>query len=144
MYRIRKRFRFEAAHQLEEAYSAACSDCIHGHSYIVDVYIVSRTLNTAGMVMDFGLVSKICCFIKEEWDHALFLPSNIAIQHQNLPEKTLVTTENPTAENMAKWIYQRIFTDIQEAGGNEPEDLKLQKVRVHETHTGWAEFGEVM
>ena len=48
MYTLRKQFKFESAHQLYDAYSSCCKDCIHGHSYLVEVFFSSDKLDNTG------------------------------------------------------------------------------------------------
>lgn len=136
MYTIRKKFKFEMAHQLSDAYSKCCSEQIHGHSYICELFFTARVLDKSGMVVDFGEVkAKIKDYI-DSWDHCLVMPGT-------MPEdyiKTLikynknikVVEYNPTAENMAKDMYIQIKFIIPQ----------LSKVRLHETDTGWAEYYE--
>jgi len=148
MFRIRKRFTFEAAHQLLDAYSKDCSLTIHGHSYIVEVFLVSQGLDQMGMVLDFGLLKPAIDDIKARWDHALLLPrsllktlsakarwdSKIEMFPNNMP---------PTAEVMAQMLFNHFSEYIdgllqqQTRGGLK---MRIEKVRIHETETGWAEY----
>ena len=48
MYTIRKLFRFEMAHQLSKAFSTACSEQIHGHSYVCEVFFAKEALLVEG------------------------------------------------------------------------------------------------
>lgn len=54
--RIRKLFKFEAAHIVRNCSSVRCRQNIHGHSFKVELVLKSGTLDNAGMVMDFGLL----------------------------------------------------------------------------------------
>ena len=53
---IRKLFRFEAAHIVRDCSTDRCRENIHGHSFIVELFLQSNTLDNAGMVYDFGLL----------------------------------------------------------------------------------------
>lgn len=134
MFTIRKKFKFEAAHRLSSSYSKCCQG-IHGHSYIVEVFFRSEHLNQDGMVIDFGLVSEKVKELFDAWDHALLLEAaenpNITQTFQGV-SKVVLTNWNPTAENMAREIYYRLY-------GSFPQ---LYKVRVHETDSGYAEYQE--
>lgn len=139
MFTVRKVFRFEAAHVLASAFSKACTDSIHGHSYVVEVFLRSRELNQDGMVVDFGLVKELISDLIATWDHALILPSC------HKPEdfggkKTVIFPCNPTAENMAFVLFKQIRDRLWGSIKNSKEGLIVWKVRVHETTTGWAEF----
>ena len=141
MYTIRKQFKFEMAHQLKDAYSKSCTN-LHGHSYIVEVFFQSRDLDETGMVIDFGQVSDLIKdYIDTYWDHALVMPNNhdksylkVLAKHN---KKLRVVNYNPTAENMSRVIYEEVRDILSE--GNMNCNL-VQKVRVHETATGWAEY----
>jgi hypothetical protein len=53
-------------------------------------------------------------------------------------KKLIITPYNPTAEFMAMDMYFVIYNLLKSAGVN----CELEKVRIHETTTGWAEFSE--
>lgn len=140
MFRIRKQFKFEMAHQLSHAYSACCSDTIHGHSYLLEVFF-KGPLDDTGMVIDFGEVSKeFKRYIDDEWDHALVMPADMDQEYIDVlnkyNKKLRLVSYNPTAERMAEDIY-KVFECILE-GIN--KDHLLERVRIHETATGWAEY----
>jgi len=134
MYTIRKQFKFEMAHQLLQAYSTACSEQIHGHSYLCEVFLASKKLDKTGMVVDFSAVKdKIGDYINS-WDHALVMPSDMPNEYLDCLSKFNVNLKivdyNPTAEAMAKDIFDYI----------KKQKLPVVKVRLHETTTGWAEY----
>lgn len=147
MFRIRKRFSFEGAHQLAPGMceTQACSDTIHGHSYKVDVFLTSPRLNVAGMVLDFSCLSFIKDIV-EEWDHALILSPYVnepylgALMEWNL--KLKVMDFNPTAENIAMELFDRIKRRLQEDFPANAGSVVLEKVRVWETEKAWAEYSE--
>jgi 6-pyruvoyltetrahydropterin/6-carboxytetrahydropterin synthase len=134
MYIIRKKFKFEMAHQLVDAYSKACSDQIHGHSYICEVFFSSQKLDNTGMVVDFTQIKdKIKPYI-DSWDHALVMSADMPIEYLDCLIKynknLKIVKYNPTAENMAKDIFEYI----------EQQMPNCLKVRLHETDTGYAEY----
>jgi 6-pyruvoyltetrahydropterin/6-carboxytetrahydropterin synthase len=130
MYSIRKKFRFEASHILSSSYSKACQS-LHGHSYVVELFFWSKELNRDGMVIDFGEVKDIIGSLIEQFDHATVTGPDTML---NLPAKSkrVHMTNNPTAENMARYFYERIKRLLPQ----------LETVRVHETETGFAECYE--
>lgn len=154
MFRIRKQFRFEAAHQLDEAFTKLCSDTIHGHSYLVELFISSERLDKTGMVIDFGELKPTINNLKDVLDHAIILsPALITKYGDSLKahSKRIIPMDNPTAEGMAEFIFNRVATFLelrntplrrQAYSGSAVlfNDPRLEKVRVHETDTGWAEF----
>jgi len=144
MFTIRKQFKFEMSHQLEKAYSSACTDCLHGHSYLCEVFFQSKDLDETGMVIDFGLVKKIIGGYINEWDHALVLPAslydvymkNSAFRENNTKVKK--TSYNPSAEEMSRDMYKYIKKVLR---AHAPH-VTLKSIRLHETTTGWAEYSE--
>ena len=138
MYRICKSFRFEAAHQLERAFSKACVKSIHGHSYKVELFLTSRCLDPDLMVVDFGVLADFIDAIKSVWDHALILPRKLFAEFGEMPSnKTVVLEASPTAEVMASILLEGLVETVSKIPAS--NRLRVEKVRVHETETGWAE-----
>lgn len=50
MYKVKKRIVVSAAHYLTLDYESKCSG-IHGHNWVIDVYLKSPSLNANGMVV---------------------------------------------------------------------------------------------
>lgn len=145
MYTVRKLFKFEASHILASAYSKACTDSIHGHSYKVEVFIQAEDLNCDQMVLDFGKLKDMTAGLWHKWDHSLTLPEQMKglVNERVNGKPILYSSKNPTAEWMAKEFFDVInksviaLTDVSDNFIG-----KLLKVRVHETDTGWAEYEE--
>jgi len=136
MYQIRKKFKFEAAHMLTNAYSKECMN-VHGHSYIVEIFLRKEILNNEGMIFDFKKLKEIVKSVIDSWDHALIIESVI---YNEVPKEQLKNLGkivcfpcNPTAENMAGILYNEVKRQI---------GSTLYKVRIHETETGYAEYWE--
>ena len=144
MYTIRKKFTFEMAHQLSKAYSAACSDCIHGHSYILELFFSSPVLDRTGMVIDFGEIKTILKSYIDKWDHAIVMHEvmnpEYLVMLQKYNSKIILLEDNPTAEVMTRIIFGDITNLIQKK--YQIKNFKLSKVRLHETTTGYAEYFE--
>ena len=139
MFRIRKLFKFEAAHILEGAYSEVCTATIHGHSYKIELFLVAKELNTDEMVLDFKHLGGMwACY-----DHALFLPPSMDSQpyRKNSTSRVFQLGANPTAEVMARHFYVTVNDYLQDKHSDEyNRRFWVEKVRVHETDTGWAEY----
>lgn len=104
MYEVKKRLEISAAHKLELDYESKCSN-LHGHNWLVDVYLRSETLDSNGMIMDF---THIKSKILDKFDHKVIND---------------VVDFNPTAENFAKYICDELQphcyrVDVQESIGN--------------------------
>ena len=143
---IRKQFKFEAAHQLEDAYTKACSDCIHGHSYTAELVLSSKFLGPNDMVVDFGELKPFINSIREQWDHGLHLHDNKRVWIDPLIEAGILKESkvtfwrmNPTAEAMARSLYNSLCRYITDKGSHW-NCVTVVAVRVHETSTGWGEW----
>jgi len=106
MYRITKRIEIAGAHHLSLSYESPCQR-IHGHSWIVTVYCEAsddEVEANGGMVIDFTKIKQVV----------------MSLDHRDLNE--IFTNENPTAENIARWICHQIphcyQVDVQESEGN--------------------------
>ena len=103
VYCISKRMEIAGCHQLTLPYSSKCSQ-LHGHNWIITVYLASQELNPQGMVEDFKHVKKA---IAGYLDHGNF--------NELLPF-------NPTAENISAWVVEQFpacyRAIVEESGGN--------------------------
>ncbi len=137
--RITKEFDFEMAHALD-FHNGKCKN-IHGHSYKLSVTLLGApkqdSSSDSGMVMDFkDLKSIINELIIDELDHALMLQENspyLAVTSSANTPKLVTTSYQPTCENMLLDFASRITNAI-------PEDLKLIKLTLRETASGYAEW----
>ena len=117
MYEILVRNRFAAAHSLKE-YDGPCAR-LHGHTWHVEVAVRGRQLDRRGMLVDFKEIKAGVKKIIEELDH------------QNLNDLEPFKdggAENPTAENLARYIYLRLGEMVKPELG-----LQLALVRVWES-----------
>ncbi len=97
MYKIRKRIEVAGSHCLKLDYESPCKN-LHGHNWFVTVEISSKVLDKNGMVMDFKKLKGII----QDKVHDI-------IDHKNIND---VLPFNPTAENMAKWIFEEINSKL--------------------------------
>jgi 6-pyruvoyltetrahydropterin/6-carboxytetrahydropterin synthase len=89
-----KEFTFEAAHRLPGVPDEHKCARLHGHSYRVEVHVAGDVDPRSGMVMDFADI------------RAAFAPIRDRLDHYYLNE--IEGLENPTSENLARWIWQRL------------------------------------
>jgi len=94
MYEIKVKTDFSAAHNLKN-YHGKCEH-LHGHNWIVEARFNYKTLDKDGMAVDFKEAKKVLKFAIEIVDHAY------------LNEVKELKNINPTSENMAKFIYDRV------------------------------------
>ena len=92
MYELIVESEFSAAHRLRE-YQGACEK-LHGHNYRVEMVVASEKLDALGMVADFRDLKRILQEAGARYDHA-FLNELAEFQKQN-----------PTAENMARVLFE--------------------------------------
>jgi 6-pyruvoyltetrahydropterin/6-carboxytetrahydropterin synthase len=102
-----------SAHFLR-GYEGKCKN-LHGHTWKIEVTIVSVDLDAIGMVADFVVLKKK---LKE------FL---MTIDHVCLNDLEYFKKNNPTTENIAKYTYQNF--------GKAVAPLKIKEVRVWESAT---------
>ena len=91
MYYVSKRMEVAGSHHLDLPYESKCSN-LHGHNWIITVHCKSEKLTDYGMIVDFALVKKEI--------HGV-------LDHSNIND-VLDNRINPTAENMAKWICDKV------------------------------------
>jgi len=108
MFKVTKRIEFCYGHRLMN-YAGKCRH-LHGHNGRVEVDLQVEQLDGRGMVVDFGDVKRhLKMWMDETLDHRMLLcqddPILPVLQQQGEP--VFVMDENPTAENIAKLIYQQ-------------------------------------
>ncbi|MCX5715503.1 MAG: 6-carboxytetrahydropterin synthase QueD [Candidatus Omnitrophica bacterium] len=122
MYKICAISDFSAAHMLR-GYKGKCEN-MHGHNWKVEVFVSAKELDEIGMVIDFKEIKKALNAVLEELDH------------KNLNETAYFKKVNPTSENIAKYIYDRLFAQQLAADG------RRLKVKVWESDTACAIYEE--
>lgn len=141
MFVVRKKYRFELAHQLQNAATACCHETIHGHGYVAEVFVRSEELNDNGMVVDFGAMDVIKKFI-ELLDHSLIVPDTFPAEYvealKAYNKKCYVMSFNPTAEKLAVYM----FNEMRHVRFADNRSARVYRVRLHETDSGYAEAGE--
>jgi 6-pyruvoyltetrahydropterin/6-carboxytetrahydropterin synthase len=113
---IFKQFDFEAAHKLPNVPAGHKCARLHGHSFRVTVYVGGPVDATTGWVMDFADIK------------AAAQPLIAQLDHRYLNE--IAGLENPTSENIARWLWQRLV----------PVLPQLTRIIVHETCTSGCEY----
>ena len=149
---IRKLFKYEASHQVFDAYSRRCSHSIHGHSYVVEFIFEGNTPDDAQMVMDFGFVKKFFHPFVDAFDHSHMLlgdgfnpPAKAVKFFKENNERWVSLPFNSTAEMQSKMFYMYGMFALRELRKREliNDSVRMHSVKVHETDTGYAEFRDV-
>jgi 6-pyruvoyltetrahydropterin/6-carboxytetrahydropterin synthase len=91
---LRKTFQFEAAHLLPLLPESHKCRRLHGHSFRVEVVVAGESDAKLGWLMDYADIT------------AAFKPIWQQLDHRYLNE--IAGLENPTSENVALWIWQRL------------------------------------
>lgn len=94
MYEIEVRAAFEAAHFID-GYAGKCAR-LHGHNWEVVAVVRGEELDKLGMLIDFKILKAELKKILDDFDHRF------------LNELDTFAEKNPTAENLAKKIFQRL------------------------------------
>lgn len=144
---IRKLYKIESAHIVRGCTTDRCKYNYHGHSGKIEVFLKSKSLDNAGMVVDFGkLKDNVGRFI-DMFDHAIHLwnkdkPENIRFFVKE-NDRCIIFPFNPTAENYAIFFRDSINDLLRYVDFNNGENgVYCSGVRYHETDTGYAESDE--
>ena len=103
---------FAAAHALR-GYKGKCEN-LHGHNYRVEVTVAGDKLDACGLVADFVDIKGAMKRVIDRLDHT------------NLNETPPFDELNPSAENIAWYIWQQVQSDI-------GESTRIASVKVWET-----------
>lgn len=108
---IYKEFSFEAAHLLPHVPAGHKCGRLHGHSFYVRLHVSGEVDPVQGWIMDFADLK------------AVFQPIYQRLDHYYLND--IPGLENPTSENLARWIWQQL----------KPQLPQLSKIEIKETCT---------
>lgn len=96
--RLSKSFTFEAAHALPTFPEGHKCRRLHGHSFRVEIHVEGEVDEQVGYLVDYGQIKAACEPIRQQLDH----------YHLN----EIPGLENPTAENLGRWIWQRLKPNL--------------------------------
>jgi len=117
MYEVGVKASFSSAHFLRD-FSGPCEN-LHGHNWRVEAFFAAEKLDGKGMVIDFAVAEGELKKIIARFDHHLL---NEVSPFDNL---------NPTAENLAKWIFDELAGNLL---------VRPSKVTVYETDDCFASY----
>ena len=111
-----KSFRFEAAHDLPTFPEGHKCRRLHGHSFKFDVIVEGEVDPAKGYLIDYGDIKRVVDPIVKRLDHYYL--------------NEIPGLENPTAEVLAVWIWNRVKEALPQ----------LASIIVHETCSSMCEY----
>jgi 6-pyruvoyltetrahydropterin/6-carboxytetrahydropterin synthase len=111
---------FSSAHQLR-GYRGKCEN-LHGHNYRIEIYVRGRELDNIGLLIDFVELKSAADEVVQYLDH------------QNINELPPFDELQPSAENLAKYILDRLNSRISD------DRVQIFRVRCFETPTSVATY----
>jgi 6-pyruvoyltetrahydropterin/6-carboxytetrahydropterin synthase len=113
---LTKQFHFEAAHHLPTFPANHKCRRLHGHSFRFDVVVGGDVDPDQGYLIDYGEIKTVVEPIVARLDHYYL--------------NELEGLANPTAENLAKWLWDQI----------QPRLAMVISIKVYETCTSACEY----
>jgi len=108
---IYKDFTFESAHLLPNVPAGHKCGRLHGHSFFIRIVVSGEVDPHTGWIIDFGDIKKAFKPIYDQLDHYYL--------------NDIEGLENPTSENLAKWVWQKLKPILPE----------LSRIEIKETCT---------
>ena len=112
---------FAAGHALRN-YRGKCEN-VHGHNYRCQVTLEGEQLDSIGLLVDFVEMKRVVHGVLDRMDH------------QWLNEFPPFDKLNPSAENMARYIYEQVNEGVKPREG-----VRVGLVRLWETDTAHATY----
>ena len=136
MYGLKTEASFDSAHFLTDYYGK-CEN-LHGHNYVA-MFEAEAPLDSLGRVIDFSVLKEIIGgWIDSQWDHGFLLWEDdadaIAAVGSMPGQKMYQMPYNPTAENMARYLMERVCPGILHGTG-----VQVVSVRIWETENCYAD-----
>lgn len=150
-YRVCKTFEVESGHMLSK-HPDRCR-FPHGHSRKIEVIVASEELDANEMVCDFKVIKLSLAEFIDRLDHAMVVNSNDPVLEdlKRFDDRIVVFDGiDPTTEVIAKYIFDHLAAEIAadrtytSPNGDTyrfPKGLRVERVRVGETSSSWAEYG---
>ncbi|MDA3869775.1 MAG: 6-carboxytetrahydropterin synthase QueD [Gammaproteobacteria bacterium] len=121
-YQLKVVTEFASAHTLR-GYPGACSR-MHGHNWKVELEAVATSLDEMGMGVDFKQMKTIAREVGDRLDH------------RYLNELEPFTEINPTAENIAAYMYHEISAQLN------TDSIKVSALTLWETERACVTYSE--
>ena len=121
MFEVSVEQTFAAAHALRN-YHGKCEN-LHGHNYRVQATFRGAELDASGMLVDFVEIKRHMRSVTERLDHT------------NLNETAPFDAINPSAENIARYVFEQMQAEMAGDRGK-----LLREVKVWETDIQYAAY----
>ncbi len=136
-----RRIRFCAGHRLFQ-HGGKCEN-LHGHNYVAEIGVSAPEIDTVGRVVDFAELKRLFKgWIDEHWDHGFIVyekdEQTIRALKSVTPHKIYVLPDNPTAENIARHLLERVGPQLLSELAE--YNLHVSRVAVWETEDSCAEL----
>lgn len=125
MYEVTVRDTFSSGHYLRDYYGK-CENP-HGHNYRVLVTLIGEQLESNGLLLDFKLLKRI------------LQPTIQYLDHNMINDLEPFTSVNPSAENIAKFFFDRVSSQLVEMTGGR---VRVKDCMIWETDTSYARYYE--
>jgi 6-pyruvoyltetrahydropterin/6-carboxytetrahydropterin synthase len=112
---------FAAGHALRN-YRGKCEN-VHGHNYRCQVTVEGAELDSVGLLVDFVELKRVVHGVLDRLDHTWL---------NDFPPFDVL---NPSAENIAKYIYDEVFEGLKAKTG-----IRVGSIRLWETDTSLATY----
>ncbi len=122
MFKLIVKKEFSSAHILH-GHPGNCKR-MHGHNWLVEAEVQGDNTNEIGMVIDFK-------DIKNNLKEIISM-----LDHQFLNDLEPFINENPTAENISKYIYKELSNNIN------TDNIKVSKIKLWETNNSAVTYTE--
>jgi len=120
VYEVTIKQSFSAAHMLNEI-GDTCEK-LHGHNFVVEISICSIVLSEEGILIDFRILKQWADEILKEFDH------------KYLNDISYFKDTNPSSENIARYIYDRISEKVKK------RNLDVSRVTIWESEDARASY----
>jgi 6-pyruvoyltetrahydropterin/6-carboxytetrahydropterin synthase len=125
MFEVSVEETFSAGHALR-GYKGKCENP-HGHNYRVQVTLEGPQLDSIGLLIDFAELKRVVRGVIQRLDH------------QFINDLEPFTTVNPSAENMAKYFYDEVTSQLKRL----PDGARVTDIVIWETDTASARYRPV-
>jgi len=123
MFEVTVQADFSSGHYLRN-YHGKCENP-HGHNYRVLVTLIGEELDESGMLLDFKVLK-----------HVLY-PTVAYLDHQMINDLEPFTTLNPSAENLAKYFFDKTAGELHALTAGR---VCIKDCTLYETDTSFARY----